>query len=306
MMPEPRCFLHMPKCAGTSVHVALEASFPQGAVASRRGDTAIFCNFTAFDELPDTARSLVAVGDAEIAELTRYQVISGHFSLPTLLRVTSPSSIATVLREPRARLISAFMFIRLTPIVAFWGPYGREVLAGAAKSLEACLLDERAACSTDNQVCRLLLHGDPRLSDDKFIAPAQAESLAAAALDQLDQLGLVGILELGIWDDLSEFFGRPLEATRANVSGADEVPEGALPVPESNTRVVLELIAQRSLADRIVYDTLVERRCGDREETRRIADAAFATELMRFGDMAGTSATKLGQLQGRLAETGQV
>lgn len=272
------------------MHVALEAAFPDGAVAQRRSDTSIFCDFSAFDRIDEPARALVAVGDEEIAALARYRVVSGHFSLPTLLRLAPASNVATVLREPRTRLISAFMFLRLTPIVDFWGPYGREVLSRPAQSFEACLSEERVARATDNQACRLLLHGDPRLPDGKFVAPADAQGVAESALDRLDRLGYVGILERDdVWAGMSRFFGATLEPVRTNVTGEGELPVGALPIPAFDMEAVLELIDQRSAADRIVYDTLLGQRCADQEEVRRVADAAFAAELVRFGNLTGAA-----------------
>ncbi len=286
------------------MHVALEASFPEGSIAPRRGDVSPFCQFTDFDRLDAPARALIAVDDAEISELRDYDVVSGHFSLPTLLGLTPAANIATVLREPRARLLSVYMFLRLTPIIDFWGPYGREVMVRAWRSLEACLSDPVVARTTDNQICRLLLHGDPRMPDGEFVAAADAEGLAEAALDRLDRLGFVGLLELDdIWSGLAAFFDTPLEARRTNVSGADEIPEGALPIPPFDVEIVLDLIEQRSVADRIVYDVLAQRRGGDPAKARRGADAAFAAELMRFGDMTGTSATRIEEFRNRQPET---
>lgn len=293
-MPSPICFLHVPKSAGTSVHAALEAELPDGALAPRRSDTSIFCDFSDFQGLDEDARALVAVGDSEVAELARYRAVSGHFSLPTLLRLAPAANVATVLREPRARLLSVYMFLRLSPMIDFWGPYGAEVLAAPARSLEACLSDPRIAGSTDNQVCRMILHGDPRIRDGEFVDPADAEGLAADALEQLDRLAFVGVLELGdVWQGMSRLFGVSLEPIRTNVSGADVIPDGGLPIPAFDMRRVLHLVEQRSVADRLVYDALVTQRCGSRAEARSIADAAFAEALVRFGDMAGASATKL-------------
>lgn len=294
---EPRCFLHVPKCAGTSIHVALEAAFPEGAVASRRSDTSVFCDFSAFDRIDEQARALVAVGDAEISALARYRVVSGHFSLPTLLRLTPASNIATVLREPRTRLLSAFMFLRLTPIVGFWGPYGQEVLSSPAQAIETCFSDERIARSNDNQACRLLLHGDPRLPDGRFVDPGDVQGVAEAALERLDRLGYVGILERDdVWGDLSRFFGVTLEPVRTNVTGEGEMPQGALPIPSFDMEAVLDLIDRRCAADQIVYDALLDRHCADRDEARRVADAAFAEELVRFGNLTGPAATELSRL----------
>jgi hypothetical protein len=279
--------------------VALEKSLPVGAIAPRRNDTSVFCGFSEFDRLDEAPRSLIAVSDAEVAALVDYRVISGHFSLPTLLGLAPASSIATILREPRTRLLSAYMFLRLTPIVRFWGPYGDEVLNGAAQSLEVCFSDSLFAGTSDNQICRLILRGDPRVREGEFVASSDVSGLAETALEQLDLLGYVGILEQDdIWGDMSGFFGVPLTPERTNMSGADEIPDGALPIPPFDMKVVLELIEQRSRADRLVYEALLARRCGSSEEARRIADAAFAAELVRFGDLGGTSATKLTGLAG--------
>jgi hypothetical protein len=280
----PLCFLHLPKSAGTCVRAALEATLPDGALAPRRADSSPFCDFDAFDRLDEPARSLVAVGDSEIKALGAFPYVSGHFSLPTLLRVAPASNIATVLREPRARLLSAFLFLRLSPLVEFWGPYGSGVLADAARSLEGCLSDPRYARATDNQVCRLVLHGDPRLEDGGFLAPHDVEDVAKAATMRLDQLGCVQVLERGsLWPDLSRFFGVLLAPARANVTDVSQAPEGALPIPGFDMATVLELIEQRTAADRLVYDVLLERRCEDPRDPPRIADAAFASQLIRFG-----------------------
>jgi hypothetical protein len=301
----PLCFMHVPKSAGTSVMESLQASLPDGTVAPARFDTFIFCRFSAFDQLDEQSRSLVAVEAAEIAALARYRVVGGHFPLPVLRRLAPASKIATVLREPRARVLSAYMFLRLTRMMEIWEPYAREVLEGPAQSLEAFLSDPRIARLNDNQICRLVLHGDSRMRDEDFVAPGDAEGLAEAALERLDQLGYVGILERDdVWSDLSSFFGVPLDRVRTNVSGDGDVPDGALPFPPFDMKVVLDSIERRSVADRIVYEALLGRSCGDAGEARRIADAAFAAELVHFGDVTGTAATKLSGLSATAAAAG--
>jgi hypothetical protein len=293
----PRCFMHVPKCAGISVLLSLEDAFPDAALAPYQYDVSTFCGFSEFDRLDEPLRSQVAVDDSKIAELGDYEVVAGHFSLPSLLSVAPASNIATVLREPRARLVSAFMFLRLSGVIEFLGPYGKEVLAGPARSLETVLADPFIAQSFDNQICRMVLRGDSRVRDCEFVAPGDVEGLAEATIEQLDRLGAVEILEFDdIWSDLSEFFGVSLEHRYENASGAGETPEGALPITPYDMSTVLELIDQRSSADRLVYGALLERRLGDGDRARRMADAAFASELVRFGDLTGAAATKLAQL----------
>jgi hypothetical protein len=289
--------MHVPKCAGTSITESLSAALPAGAIAPRRFDTFIFCGFSGFDRLYEPNRSEIAVEDSELLDLARYPVVAGHFSLPTLRRLAPAASIATVLREPRARLVSAFMFVRLSAVIHDWQPYGSEVLAEPARSFEAFLSDPRIAPLNDNLICRLVLHGEAGLLDTEFIAPGDAAGFAELALDRLDRLGYVGILEQDdIWGGCSSFFGVPLERMRSNVSGEAPAPEGALPIPPFDMRSVLDLIERRSMADRLIYEGLLARRCGSAGEARRIADAALAAELVHFGDVTGSAATKLTEL----------
>src|SRR5437660_10796210 len=105
----PRCFLHVPKSGGTSVYASLRAGLPHASLSAKTNDTSTFCyGFTTFDELPPEARESLLVEEREFDALSRSDVVFGHFSLPTLLKVAPPASIATVLREPRTRLLSFY------------------------------------------------------------------------------------------------------------------------------------------------------------------------------------------------------
>jgi hypothetical protein len=53
------------------------------------------------------------------------------------------------------------------------------------------------ALAIDNQICRMLLYGDPRIPHEGFIASDDIDAVASDALAQLDTLGSVGVLELG-------------------------------------------------------------------------------------------------------------
>ena len=58
--------------------------------------------------------------DDEAQELSGYDVLIGHFPLPLLNRITAPSLVATVLREPRARLLSHYAYWRLASEQPGW------------------------------------------------------------------------------------------------------------------------------------------------------------------------------------------
>jgi hypothetical protein len=84
-------FLHIPKCAGTSLHLALLKQ-----------------NFKSI--CPERHNGL---GNWSAAALARYNLFSGHFDITTLdLIPAKRMSIVTLLRRPEARLISAYRFLR--------------------------------------------------------------------------------------------------------------------------------------------------------------------------------------------------
>ncbi|MBV8944898.1 MAG: hypothetical protein JOZ95_05710, partial [Solirubrobacterales bacterium] len=92
------------------------------------------------------------------------------------------------------------------------------------RALDEFLAEPQIAPAVDNAVCRILLsgNGDPRIPEFDFISPEHLASVAADAIDRLDQLGFVGVLEhgQGIWEGLSRFFGVRLEPTRENMTAS--------------------------------------------------------------------------------------
>jgi hypothetical protein len=286
-----RCFLHVPKSGGTSIYAALRAARPDLSLSAKSNDTSTFCyGFTAFDELRPEARETLLVEESELDALARSDVVFGHFALPTLLRVAPPESIAAVLREPRTRLLSFYTWQRLTPgLFEPWRPYRPEV--EALRPLDDYLSEPGIAPEVDNVVCRMLLYGDPRIPALDFISPHHIEGLASDALDRLGQLGFVGVLERGqaTWEGLSRFFGATLEPTRERVTGSAGVVADALPVQGPISRRTLDLLDARTAADTLVYSHVLRAECTE-AETRQIRNSTFAGQLVRLGDVAGSSA----------------
>ena len=168
-------------------------------------DATLLCGFRDFGRRRPEVRALLAVDDPEILGLADYAIVSGRFSLPTLLQIATASSIATVLREPRARLLSHFAYWRLSSgLRATWRGY--PPLDYAQRSLDEFLAEPVIAQATDNHLCRMVLSGDARIPDAGFIA--DPEAIAQDAIESLQTLGFVGVVELpeAMWLGLSDFF----------------------------------------------------------------------------------------------------
>lgn len=144
----------------------------------------------------------------------------------------------------------------------------------------------------------MLLADDPRLPSSGFIGKQEVETLAAAAIQFLDTLGFVGILERGqsAWDGVGHISGVKLERHRSNVTGelgsvaADRDDVGAL------TAGALELLEERTAVDALIYDQALDRAGLDKSERNRVIDDAFASQLVRLGDLCGVSAASAARL----------
>jgi hypothetical protein len=288
----PTCFLHIPKSAGSSIHTALEAALPLGSLAPQRVDSSLFCDFDDFELLRPEARSQIAANPHEVQSLGRYRAVSGHFTLTTLLQIADVSSICTVLREPRARLLSLYMYWRTPGTSDFWAPY--PAAEHAQRPLWEFLSEALLAPAIDNQVCRMLLYGDPRLPESGFAKQSDVEAIARDAIERLDTLGFVGVLELGgsVWQGLGRLFDVKLKPTKLNVTEELGSPTAAAPGEKLLTAGTLDLIERRSAADLLVYDHALTHTDLDAGARRRLGDGAFAQQLVKLGDLAGASAAR--------------
>jgi len=281
--------MHVPKSAGTSFRIALAAALPPGSLSPKQMEPSSFHSFRAFDRLGPDARAVVAANDEEIRALADHPAVFGHFSLATLAALTPPSRIGTVVREPRARLLSHYLYLRLSvSLRTTWAAYG--IHTAAEQPLTAFLTEPRVAPATDNSTCRMLLHGDPRIRDAHFIPEAELASVAEAAWERLDELGFVGMLEApdAAWRGLGALFGVDLSPARQNVIGEGEIQPEMLPVPSLGGAEALELVERRTAADAVLYERIARRFAGGEEAARRLADAAFAEQLVRYGSFTCT------------------
>jgi hypothetical protein len=296
----PRCFMHVPKCAGSSIYASLVKALPPGSVSMKMMDaTMLDPGIATLDSLPPRYREIVAGTPEEIAKLAEAAVVSGHFRLSTLTRVTSPESIGTVLREPRARLLSQYVFWRTQVHNDAPQFQPREQ---ALRPLGEFLSEPSLAHATDNLVCRILLEPDRRIPTRAFIAPNDVEAVALSAAAKLDALGFVGVLELGdmVWRGLSRLFGVVLTPNERNVTGRRGLPAETAPLARPFTARTIELLQARTGADAVVYQHALAAAQCTAEDCAWLPVAAFANQLVQLGDSAGHSAMWLTSLENEL------
>jgi hypothetical protein len=277
--------MHVPKTAGTSLHAALAQALPPGSVSPRRMDASAFSGFQDFDAIDSPARSEIAASAEEIAEMAGYAVVSGHFALPTLRSISPPEAIATILREPRARTASLYAFYRTPGIFFGYLPYSLGDYA--LRSFEDFLGEPRVSGVVDNQVCRMLLDGDPRIPRAGFIADHDVDALAAEAIAALDTLAFTGVLEwpLHAWEGFSRLFGVELHPGRLMVTGDAVKPVRWSTEQAGVSDLARELLERRNAVDRLIYDHALELGGLDEDQRHRFAQAALERQLERITDL---------------------
>jgi hypothetical protein len=253
LQQEKLVFLHLPKTGGTTLHNHLAQFFEQQDICPER--------FNGLRKLP-------------LGQLARYRFISGHYDLASCQAIPGEKKIITFLREPRARLVSLYNFLKAhRPEVAKRNDWGLVLMADELTIEQFFAHPEvRRHPYINNGMTRALAD---HLSMEVWAArdpEADCRDVSDAvddALDSLKALAAFGILER--FDEsvqlLTDSLGVPayeggeryrafenLAEDEANyrkvaLSRAEEVPDAVFaPLFEADMRLyrgALELLEQR-------------------------------------------------------------
>lgn len=279
-------FLHIPKAGGTSLTSALARGLGVPGPAKVRFDRTLFGTFDRFDELSAEIRTAIAVGEEEVDALRGEPFVAGHLCLPSLRRVAASEQIVTLLREPRARLLSQYAFWRQQSDEAnrSWHPY--RFPESARRPLAEFLENREIAVALDNVICRLALGPDARLPIDGFCDPADVAAVSSDAIARLEDVRHVGILERGASTerDLATAVGVPLSIGRENVTrGRHTGVVGSVDLGEATAR----LLDARSAADAQVYRHFAAAALGGTDQADAIAQTAFLAQIRVLASQLG-------------------
>jgi hypothetical protein len=176
-------FMHVPKCAGVSFSRSLEEAL-HSQKTLRGFDRVMFGSFNAFQTIDADIRR-----DIYLNELPNehYDFACGHFALSTLKARFQGGDFITVIREPRIRLLSQFLYWRAQPDAGLvrWGAWG-DYLKSSHGRLTDFLADRRVACQTDNVFARFLLWPHPEIPEGDFIPQRRHDRLFDDALAALE------------------------------------------------------------------------------------------------------------------------
>ncbi|WP_310962188.1 hypothetical protein [Nocardioides terrisoli] len=249
-------FIHLPKTAGTSLVSGLvEALDPAAAfIGVDRSGFGSFRDFATMHAIP-TARVILAPDQLPAAA----DLVAGHFS-PSTTRARYPTSPHfTVLRSPRARLLSTWLFSRAHTELTLrhWGPYG-DWIRRARSRLAEYLADPSVAAHTDNAMTRMLLWPHALIPDADFIDPAHDNELVEAILGALEGFDYVGLVEdPEMLANLSTWLGTTIPSRRLNE--ARGMPRRLRPDVDAEVDEAGSLLWARSRVDQRVWEAVAGR-----------------------------------------------
>lgn len=196
-------FLHIPKTGGTSLHGLLLHGFSNDEVCPER--------FNALE-------SVVDIG--------RFRFFSGHFDRASLDSIPRTKRIVTLLRDPRARLLSLYYFWRAHEPVP-----GSSVVDGPSLARDLSLLDflrypDHGIPETMDNLLTRTLFG--RLSAPEFREPTFDRS---GALESAKEF-LLSMTAFGITEQF--------EASAAHITDALRVPLSPVIPHDLDSRVLAD------------------------------------------------------------------
>ena len=214
----PFAFVHVPKCAGSSMKLALRSVTPEHRWAPWTFDPTQFGPLVEATLTDDLATQTVP----DPAALQGFDAAMGHFSLPTVLAAFDASDVVTVLREPRARLLSHYEYWRHLSEAERErnGPWADMTRTAQREAFHEWLADDAVAYQSDNLFIRQLAPAHPGIPTSGFIVDDEVDGLVATGIELLRSLGWVDVVERGdaVWDGLAMRVGAQLRPERVNVT----------------------------------------------------------------------------------------
>ncbi|SIR22172.1 hypothetical protein SAMN05421828_12013 [Acidiphilium rubrum] len=294
-------FVHMPKAGGTGLIRDIEAILRPLAVTGGI-DCSQTGSFTAFSTMPSAFRGSIFVDPMEIP--ADADVIAGHFARQTIESRFPGSNLITILREPRARLLSHWFYLGnyTDDVLALYGDWG-QTMALARCNLPEFISAPAIACHTDNLMTRMLLWPHDRVPPADFIAPQDDAMLITAARAAIDRFAFADVLENPAMHDrlirfLRQTYGqtiwsrleRLIYARRAapRNEAAPPKPGARQPMADELTDQCLSLLDQRSRLDRHLWRH-VAARVLPQADLDALAETSYRRTVDRFDRLIAAS-----------------
>ena len=290
-MDRPLAFMHVMKTSGVALRAGLREVLPSPEYIGGF-DRGYFGAFRSFETMSPEIRQ--GIHEA-LPPANGIDFVTGHLAYSTLIRGLPAARFMTVLREPRSRILSLWMYWRSMSDeeVSLFGAW-RRVIRLTRQPLIEFLNHPEAACQTDNVYVRMLLWPHPLIPDDGFIDSASDGRLASEAAGRLKTFDFADVIENPrLEDNVRAFLTRPFVYRRAN-----ETPlmpsELRVPLEEELTGEALLLLDHRSRLDRELWRAVAAERIAGAELTA-LSDDTFRRTVTRYAALMCPSSNRQGR-----------
>jgi hypothetical protein len=254
----PIAFMHVPKTSGIALREGLQAC--TNTQGPRPGfDRSAFGDFARFDTVDPVLLRDIYLGDT-LPQLNA-SFVTGHISASTLTARRPGVQLVTILREPRSRLLSHWLFWRgLTDDqLRAWGKWA-DCVRVAYRPLAEFLSDPDVASNTDNMAVRMLLWPHPDIPGGDFIDRRADRRLISAAMVRLEEFAFADLVENPqLASNLQAWLIRPFTYGRMNET--EKLPPTLRsPLATELTHGAFDLLDFRTRLDREVWLTLARQR----------------------------------------------
>ncbi|MDF3081826.1 sulfotransferase family 2 domain-containing protein [Burkholderia sola] len=254
---KPLAVMHIPKTAGTSVVTGISQTL-QTNDEVRGIDRLLLGAFDRLSEFDDEIARTIHLDESKMPES---KLIMGHFSYHTLTSRYPRAQLLTFLREPLSRLLSHWVYWRCMSdeYLVRWGSW-RDCIKLSRGTLKDFLTNPRIACQTDNLATRMLLWPDQRIGNDSFIARDQESRLLRDALNRLNSVAYIDIIENPQFhQNLSRWLNTDLPMMHLNPTA--RVPENMrIRLDKELDQETLSLLDDRCRLDAKLWSLLAIRR----------------------------------------------
>jgi hypothetical protein len=272
---EKFAFMHIPKAAGTSIVTGLlAAGFERPKVGYF--DRSLFGGFDRFDTMGEILRPAILLHEPDFRDA---DLVHGHLFLSTLRASAPHHRVMTVLREPRSRLVSTWLYGRSLSddFLAPWGDWA-DVIRRTRGSLSSLISAPTNAAWIDNVATRMLVGPHPLIPLEDFIKRKDDDDLIHEALDALSSIHLVCLYEdPTIAQQIVSFVGRPVVLPTVNntkaMPGYQEVR-----FSEELSAATLQLLRERSRLDKVLWDTIAAKM----GLSHNNSEDAFLSTILRY------------------------
>jgi hypothetical protein len=239
--------------------------------------------------------------------------VAGHLSPSTTRARFAELRQLTLLREPRTRIVSHWLYWRAQTNLSMrgWGDWVAYVKLARA-SLGYFLDDPDAAFATDNVITRFLVWPHPVIPDDDFIDEAHDQELVELALATLEGFDFVGVIE----DQLvAERLARRLDTELVPIRSAESPflrrPGNGDIAGQCHDATATELLERRSRLDAVLWDHVAANTYLPHQAVERERESLYRAAVEHYERSAAEAqvdgpASAWGQVLGRGRNFGRV